>query len=363
MAKQIAASTLGTPQDTYLYQLARTQTSQSTFGTIGSDDSLRLFDTPSLKPVNTFQSCNHGVSCLNTFNEITFLTAGRDATVRFWDPRSSAQASQHIVEPKGAGFSAVVGCGVLVAAGTENLKEGPGDVTVLLYDARSLGRPLRSYTESHTDTITQLAFHPTQAGILLSGSTDGLISLFDTNQADEDDALRQVLNPRSAVHCAGFLADDQAYVLTSDEHFSVYGLDKTGSADDQALPTHEYGDVREKLDCMYAISILQSAMLPAPVLAYGHNNKQTLSLAPLKAPSWDVGQPINLPGAHGEEVVRDVMIIENGLALSCGEDGQVRVWDTKGAHSAGDAMEVDTGAKPSKKQSRKDKKAERFAPY
>jgi WD40 repeat protein len=184
---------------------------------------------------------------------------------------------------------------------------------------------VRSYNESHTDTVTQLQFHPLQPQILLSGSTDGLVSIFDVNIEDEDDALQQVLNPRSAVHCAGYIAQDQVYVVSTDEHYSIYTLAKTAAEDEQLPPPIQFGDVRDKLNCMYVIDVLVQPNGP-PVMAYGHTEKQSLSVSSLGSPgAWDFGSKIDLPGAHGDEIVRDLLIVDN-RALSCGEDGKVKAW-------------------------------------
>lgn len=266
---------------------------------------------------------------------------------------------------RGAGFSALAYREHYIAAGTESTKEGLGDVNVLIYDTRSPGAPLRQYSESHTDSITQLSFHPTQPQCLLSGSTDGLVSLFDVNQADEDDALQQVLNPRSAVHCAGFLAPEQVYVLSTDENFSVYDISESQVETEnvEARTVADFGDVREKLDCMYVVDLLQKPGFTAPVLAYGHNEKQTLSLMPLEAPNWEFGTPIQLPGAHGEEVCRDVYIDAAAQrALTCGEDGQVRAWSLDTSGGADGATGAERPPK-SRSEARKMKKAERYAPY
>ena len=318
MAKPIAASTIGSAPDTYLYALARIGDS---FATIGSDDALRVFDS-SLKVISTSQPRNSGLSCLKAFSDTTLATAGREGTIRLWDKRAK-QAAQ-LDEPAGRAISALACHQNIIAAGTESNKEGLGDVSVLLFDTRNPSIPLRNYAESHTDSITQLAFHPTQLSAMLSGSTDGLVSIFDANQADEEDALQQVLNPRSAVHCAGFLTPDQAYVLTTDEQFLIYPLAEPVEGVEPA-PAIDFGDVREKLGCMYVIDLLRQSD-GQPVVAYGHNERQTLSLTQLTGPEpWAFGQTVQLPGAHGEEVVRDVMVMEQ-RAYSCGEDGQVRVW-------------------------------------
>lgn len=332
-AKCKVSSNLGTAPDTYLYSLAR---SGDVFATIGSDDSLRLFG-PDLKLIGNVDAAHSGIACLASCGA-GFATGGRDGVVRCWDGRGR-KVGVEIVESKGHGIASIACCGNLIAAGTDNAKEGMGDVSVLVYDMRNASTPLRNYAESHTDTITQLAFNAEQPSMLLSGSTDGLVSIFDIEQADEDDALIQVFNPRSAIHCCGFLCTNEVYALATDEQFSMY---KTGEATfDDGTSEIQVGDIREKLHCMYAVGVTGSAH--NPVLAVGHNINETLSLVPLQPtdPSR-FGLPIYLPGAHGEEVVRDLMLLEDKhLAISCGEDGHVKLWDLASLVRSGEAMDVD----------------------
>lgn len=321
MAKFISSSALVKPGE---YSLALAQGSNTTLlANIGSDDALRLFDAKTLKVLQTTAGCHTGVACLAAGVSSHFLTGGRDGLVRCWDSRAKEVAE--MADPKSNGISSLACHDNYVAAGTESVKEGLGDVSVLVFDVRRFDKPLRQYNESHTDTVTQLQFHPSQPQVLLSGSTDGLVSMFDVNHDDEDDALQQVLNPRSAVHCAGFLAQDQVYVVSTDEQYSIYTLPKTASEDEELPPPIQFGDVREKLDCMYVINVIVQPDGP-PVMAHGHNEKHTLRISSLGTPgAWQLGQTIDLPGAHGEEVVRDLLLVDK-RAFSCGEDGCVKAW-------------------------------------
>ncbi|KAI7531622.1 WD40 repeat-like protein [Hortaea werneckii] len=345
MAKPVSSSTLGCEPDTYFYSLARI--GNSSLATIGSDDSLRIFDPSTLRSIASAQPRGSGLSCLQPFDDrSTLATAGRDGTIRLWDSRAK-QVSQ-LSEPQGRSFSALACHANILAAGTESNKEGLGDVSVLLYDARNPSLPLRDYAESHTDSITQLAFHPSAPHVVLSGSTDGLVSVFNGNETDEEEALQTVFNPRSAVHCAGFLSQEEVYVFTTDEQFLIYPLptststieggddDGQSSATDQQQQQQQprdFGDVREKLNCMYVINLLRQPADNQPLIAYGHNEQERLSVMQLSASSssgggqnqWEFGPSVDFPGAHGEEVVRD-MLVGDGRAWSCGEDGCVRVW-------------------------------------
>jgi WD repeat-containing protein 89 len=103
----------------------------------------------------------------------------------------------------------------------------------------------------------QLKFHPTRHFLLLSGSTDGLVNLYNTSVTDEDDALYQVIN-HGSVHHADFIADQSIYALSHDETFAIHPLNSPDEAILEAAPTL-FGDIRTLLDCEYAIQGLDGA--------------------------------------------------------------------------------------------------------
>lgn len=92
----------------------------------------------------------------------------------------------------------------LIAAGTEHTG---GDAFILFWDIRygkSMKKKINNkivggYWESHTDDITCLSFNPVKSNFLASGSTDGLINVFDLTQPSEDEALMYSLNTESSV--------------------------------------------------------------------------------------------------------------------------------------------------------------------
>ena len=102
---------------------------------------------------------------------------------------------------------------------------------------------------------------------MLSGATDGLVSIFDATIEDEDDALVQVLNHAGAIHCAGFLTPEEAYAISSDEQLSIYTLSKPNDADDISLPVTIFGDVRDQLQVSYIVDVLSAAGSPAWIAA------------------------------------------------------------------------------------------------
>ena len=103
--------------------------------------------------------------------------------VRGWDLRSKKPVVD-IACPGGEKDPiATVACNAAsntIAVGTELENNGPGDVNIYLWDARKPKEPRNRYSESHTDTITELRFLPypsNTSNVLLSGSTDGLVNV------------------------------------------------------------------------------------------------------------------------------------------------------------------------------------------
>lgn len=110
--------------------------------------------------------------------------------------------------------------------------------------------------------MVQLQYHPTQHNILLSGSTDGLVNVYDTTITDEDDALVQVIN-HGSVHHAGFLSNDSIYALSHDENFSVHPVTNPDETTEGQEPEPvEFNDLREPLGCEYVVQLCMGAQVP-----------------------------------------------------------------------------------------------------
>ncbi|PSK48636.1 hypothetical protein B9Z65_47 [Elsinoe australis] len=369
-AKQIASSDLSLPKDTYIYALAQLA---SSIACIASDDSLNVLDLSTLKPKHKVSKCHSSVTSLASVpGSQTLATAGRDGVVKVWDERQDRPSSTLSIS-NGQGISALAVNENFVAAGTENTKEGPGDVGVYVWDVRHSTAPLRSYLESHNDTLTTLSFSPTSPTHLLSSSTDALLTLFNTTHAEEDDAIQQVFNHSAAVHLATFLSPDEIAAISSDEALSVYEVSKPEDVENEdihALST-PYGDVREQLGASYVAQVVRSA--GETWIASGNFEGRELRLTPLVGDggktkwSFDQGRAVKFEGAHEEEVVRDVLLDEGrGRVVSCGEDGMVRVWSVADV-AGGEKMEVEEDeeeiSKERKRRKKEKREKERFKPY
>lgn len=83
----------------------------------------------------------------------------------------------------------------ILCAGTDDIED---DVFILFFDIRQKSL-LGGYWDSHSDDVTQLKFHPKNPNILASGSTDGLINIFDISFSNENDAFQSCFNTVSSV--------------------------------------------------------------------------------------------------------------------------------------------------------------------
>jgi len=90
------------------------------------------------------------------------------------------------------------------------------------------------------------------ANILLSGSTDGLINLCDTQISDEDEVVIQTFNHDASIHRAGFLNETDVFALSHDERFAIYSM---AEEQEKGVAIADFGNVREKVECQYVANV------------------------------------------------------------------------------------------------------------
>jgi WD repeat-containing protein 89 len=64
------------------------------------------------------------------------------------------------------------------------------------------------HTSTHSEDITCLSFRPTltDANLILSGSSDGLVCISDSHQSDEDEACLHVANTEASIARVGWMS-------------------------------------------------------------------------------------------------------------------------------------------------------------
>ncbi|KZF22067.1 WD40 repeat-like protein [Xylona heveae TC161] len=325
------SSDLSLPSDSYIYSVVPTSTG---LAAISSDDSLRLFGRENLRLLSggVLKRVHQGVTCLKAFDEggNILATAGSDGLVRTWDIRSGGNV--HTFDKGYNGSILSLECcsaSSTIVAGTELITKPREDpqASVMFWDIRSTASPRQKYTDSHNDDVTELQFHPTNHSLLVSGSTDGLVNVYNCNITDEEDALIQVINHGSSIHRAGFLNDKDIFALSHDETLSMYQLTDPDNEDEAPSPI-VFGDIRGRLGCEYAIGVFMTE--EGAILGIGNHSEHRLELVRMdQRPQWTLDQmpTLKLTDAHGDEIVRSLYIdTKSSTIYSSGEDGQVRAW-------------------------------------
>ncbi|KAK6630663.1 hypothetical protein RUM43_014648 [Polyplax serrata] len=142
-----------------------------------------------------------------------------------------------------------------ICAGTELYD---GDAFILFWDIRSR-KLLGGYWESHTDDLTQVAFHPEKADLIATGSVDGLINLFDISQTCEDDALKHSLNTESSVGKVRWHKNNSISCITHTEVVQLWNME--GGGPDLTLSREDTAEALQKLnsDDSYVVDIHQKS--------------------------------------------------------------------------------------------------------
>lgn len=110
----------------------------------------------------------------------------------------------------------------LICAGSDELNH---DVYLLFFDIRER-RLMGGFFESHQEEVTDVKFHPTNPDIIASGSTDGLINIFDCKKESEDDALKYCLNTGDSVAKLKWHHQDKLSCITNTNELHLYDVEE-----------------------------------------------------------------------------------------------------------------------------------------
>lgn len=150
-----------------------------------------------------------------------------------------------------------------IAVGTELQNH---TASIFLWDVRSTPSATAAYHEVHSDDVTSLTFHAASPALLMSGSTDGLVNVYDTRVPDEDDVVVQTFNHNASIHRAAFLGASEVLALSHDERFALYDLAEEALNGDV---TCDFGDLRAVLNCQYVADVTPKADGSGAVIGAG----------------------------------------------------------------------------------------------
>jgi WD40 repeat protein len=160
-----------------------------------SNREICTWDSSTLIPISRFNAHGNRVTDIQTGMTQPYLLASScaDGTATLWDLRTSSSALSLAQEPKnGVVHSVSLGCGDTLM--TTATKTG-----IHFYDIRGGGKLLGEYTNSHSDDVLCVRFHPKKPTILMTGGADGLACVFNVSVNGEDEALITVCNANSDV--------------------------------------------------------------------------------------------------------------------------------------------------------------------
>ncbi|KZV71383.1 WD40 repeat-like protein [Peniophora sp. CONT] len=295
---------------------------------------IHLYDRASLRPAASFDAHAAAGTSLRSVDNIhgtsrrVLLSSGKDATVKVWDARTPTPAltMKQAGTPRALICADVAPDGMMIAAGAELKGE---DAPILYWDPRAPAAPLRAHASTHSDDVTALHFSraPGAVRLLLSASSDGLLSLSSADEEDEDEAVVHVGNWGCSIAQAGWMPEgDGAWASSDMETFSTWSseLDSRANVDIRApsLHTAEVAWVTDYL-------IGSHASERGGFSVFVGSNEGDVAL--LKSSDWGNStanwelERLFVGGHSG--VVRSMLWDEqNNILLTGGEDARLHAW-------------------------------------
>ncbi|KAJ7781650.1 WD40-repeat-containing domain protein [Mycena metata] len=327
-------------------------------------NAIDLFDKNTLQGVQTLSGHEIGTTSLHSIDSIAnvsrpcLISSGLDGSIQVWDER----ANSHSIKMTNLGQGRALLCcdvsqdGLTVAGGTQLQGE---DAHIVYWDPRQPAAALRTHSSTHSDDVTVLRFSPDASNILLSASTDGLISTSTANEDDEDEAVVHVGAWNTSVSQADWIHSSSGAKIwaSSDmETFSTWSdeLDLLQTQDIRAPSLHNHAQHEWLTD--YLISSRSSATSDFKVFVGSNQGDVALLTNPnlaVPASAWSLCSTWT-NGHTG--IVRSLLWDEqNELLLTGGEDGKINAWkipSSSAEQSTDTAMDLDPS--PSRKRDKRD---------
>lgn len=273
-------------------------------------------------------------------NSPDFLySASADGTVRSWDVRRPGTEAVQVFksDPSHSYCSFDLSCSdTLLCAGTEQVNNE--DSFLVFWDVRKPGGGvLGVYSESHSDDVTQVCFHPRDKDRLATGSTDGLVNVFDLSQGAEEEALLATCNSDSSAGCVCWCGADYTRLLclSHDEGLHLWDLRRLDT--DEPLTIFSTSDARSLtpladgggVDYLVGGRWLEEAQ---KLLVMGGRNSGELHLMECNDGGLRLLQ--SLEGGHASTVRCFLWDVAEEALVTGGEDSQLLLWKPGGEELA-----------------------------
>lgn len=302
-----------------------------------SNFTIHLHNKDNLNLVGEYRG-HSGPLCGVVFSHTSpdFLYSGSaDGTVRGWDVRSPGTEAAQVFksDPVHSYCSLDLSCSdTLLCAGTEQVNDE--DSFLVFWDVRKPGGGLLGvYSESHSDDVTQVRFHPRDKDRLASSSTDGLVNVFDLSRGPEEEALLATCNSDSSAGSVCWSGADytQLLCLSHDEGLHLWDLGQLDT--EEPLTIFSTSDARSLtvladgrgVDYLVGGRWLEEAQ---KLLVVGGKNSGDLHL--MECDDRGLHLLRSLEGGH-TSTVRCFLWDAAGEALvTGGEDAQLLLWKPEG---------------------------------
>ena len=249
-------------------------------------------------------------------NSTTFCSSSNDGTCKIWDLRQ--QAPVITVKVSNDSYDAPVFAASVSESGTCAVSCGSSISMFKFGDWKKFFE----YTESHFDTVSCLSFsrHSGQADLLVSGSDDGMVNVYNTTDlVNEDDGQCPImtLNTEDSVRQVFWSHATRMHVFSTTEALSVWEI-STGAR-----------------VCPNIDSIRSHPLVGSDETGWGYLVGMDASGERVLAGNSDgtlvefstaTAQPINTFGKAHTGVIRSAVYLNSGKIVSDGEDGFLYEW-------------------------------------
>ncbi|KAF9316587.1 WD repeat-containing protein 89 [Podila horticola] len=289
-----------------------------------SNNEIKLYNPATLAIKNVLKFHTEPITQVKAHGEHLLMSSSKDGRVAVWDLRIEAGPVQVFTTPAKDPLLAfdINSSENVIAAGTELIEY---DANIHFFDARNHNSTvIKTYSESHSDDITNVKFHPTNPARLMTASVDGLICQFDLQDMDEDEGLLVVANTGSSVNKVGYFGPNSEYIYCL-SHMETLSLWSAEDAD----AIHQFGDIRGVtnpslgLTLDYGIDCQYEPETGRLYLLSGSNEGQ-INILHVTADTLQLCQM--LQGGHSEIVRSAHWDSKRGILYSGGEDAKLGLW-------------------------------------
>ncbi|KAJ9591811.1 hypothetical protein L9F63_001628, partial [Diploptera punctata] len=318
----------------YILHMDSSRISRNKMAVSLSDHTCAVYDIERVEKMEHLSGHTAPVSNVkfSPLDDSLVYSSSYDGTVKLWDLRLKIKCVKEFKDDSEGTKNLKplsdfdISCnGNFICGGTELIDD---DAFILFWDARS-SKLLGGYWESHVDDITQVHFHPEKQDVLATGSTDGLINIFDVSKPSEEEAILYSLNTESSVEKLKWLpAESKTDVLSCITHTQDLQLwQSDGAAPFLQFNRETVGSIsqmKRNTGC-YIVDVHSMATPGDMMMLVGNTAQQVQCLRTLTLLKKKL-QPLSDLTGNKQIVRASCYNSQSGILVTGGEAGILSVW-------------------------------------